>query len=164
MSVCDSQRTFESPLGLLTLTTDGESLTECTFARATAAKSDPLPSSSAKLLRLAQKKLHRYFAGDRSALDDIPLAPAGTEFQREVWKQLRRIPFGATRSYGEIAARLGNPGATRAVGTACGKNPLVLFVPCHRVLAGGQKLGGFSAGLERKKFLLRLEGVEWIGG
>jgi methylated-DNA-[protein]-cysteine S-methyltransferase len=82
---------------------------------------------------------------------------AATSFQRSVWQQLRKIPFGETRTYGEVAAAIGNPKAGRAVGAACGANSLAIVVPCHRVVAAGGKLGGFSAGLEFKKFLLQLE-------
>ncbi len=84
---------------------------------------------------------------------------AGTEFQQRVWNALRRIEFGATRSYGEVASMIGSPGAVRAVGGACGANPVPLLVPCHRVLAANQKLGGFSGGLNWKRKLLAVEGV-----
>ena len=83
----------------------------------------------------------------------------GTPFQKRVWRALARIPFGQTRSYGEVAAAIGAPKAARAVGAACGANPLPLFVPCHRVLAAGGALGGFSGGLVIKKKLLRVEGL-----
>ena len=87
----------------------------------------------------------------------------GTEFQRSVWAALRKIKLGQTQSYGEIAAAIGNPKAVRAVGGACGANPIPLLVPCHRVLAANQKLGGFSGGLEWKRKLLAREGVETRG-
>jgi AraC family transcriptional regulator, regulatory protein of adaptative response / methylated-DNA-[protein]-cysteine methyltransferase len=84
---------------------------------------------------------------------------AGTHFQRQVWQALRHIPVGQTRSYGEIAAEIGSPSATRAVGTACGANPIPVLIPCHRVLAAHARLGGFSAGLDWKRRLLAAEGV-----
>ncbi len=88
-----------------------------------------------------------------------PLVPAGTDFQQGVWRELRRIPLGQTRSYGEIAAAVNRPRGAQAVGQACGANPIPLLIPCHRVLAGGGKLGGFSGGLDWKRRLLTIEGV-----
>lgn len=87
----------------------------------------------------------------------------GTSFEREVWKALSEIPFGAVRSYAEIARSIGRPKSARAVGQACGKNPIALLIPCHRVVASGGKLGGYSAGLEKKKFLLKLEQESGVG-
>jgi len=87
----------------------------------------------------------------------VPLTFSGSPFQVKVWKALRRIPEGSTASYGEIAEKIGHPGAARAVGGACGANPLPIFVPCHRVLASGGKLGGFGGGLDMKDALLKLE-------
>ena len=88
---------------------------------------------------------------------------AGTGFQQAVWRALMQIPYGATQTYGELALRIGNPDASRAVGTACGRNPVPVLVPCHRVVASGGKLGGFSAGLSWKRTLLNLKqvGLEW---
>jgi len=102
--------------------------------------------------------LHRYFSGD-SAILDHPLELQGTQFQREVWSALRQIPLGQVATYGEIAARIGRPGAARAVGQACGSNPVVLFVPCHRVVTADGKLGGFGSGPDLKEALLLHEGV-----
>ena len=104
-----------------------------------------------------------YFAGVAVDFSEVPLDPSfGTVFQRSVWEALRAIPYGQTLSYGALAARVGKPGAARAVGSALGENPLCIVVPCHRVLAAGGKLGGFSAGLDWKRRLLRLEGIgDW---
>lgn len=107
--------------------------------------------------RLA-RELGEYFAGTRRAFEQ-PIRPEGTEFQRLVWRELLAIPFGATRTYGELASALDRPGASRAVGAANGANPIPILVPCHRVVAAGGGLGGYSAGLERKRRLLELEGV-----
>jgi methylated-DNA-[protein]-cysteine S-methyltransferase len=107
-------------------------------------------------LKDAVCQLKEYFSGKRQSFD-LPLAPIGTSFQTKVWKVLREIPYGVTITYGELAERVGSPKGYRAVGNANGKNPLVILQPCHRVVAGGDKLGGFSAGIHRKKFLLRLE-------
>ena len=89
----------------------------------------------------------------------MPLAPHGTPFQLKVWKELRRIPYGKTLSYGELAARIGNPAASRAVGAANGKNPISIIVPCHRVIGADGSLTGFGGGLPVKRQLLELEGV-----
>ena len=97
-----------------------------------------------------------YFAG-RKAKYKGPLGLTGTEFQKKVWQHLRKIPYGQTRSYAQVAEAIGHPGASRAVGTACGKNPLLIIVPCHRVVASGGGLGGFALGLKVKKDLLKWE-------
>lgn len=104
----------------------------------------------------AINQLREYFSGKRKIFD-LPLAPVGTPFQERVWKALREIPYGVTITYGELALRVGSPKGYRAVGNANGRNPLVIFQPCHRVIAAGGQLGGFSAGIHRKKFLLRME-------
>ena len=100
------------------------------------------------------KALKAYFAGEIGAIDEVPTLTAGTPFQREVWKALRAIPAGATMSYGELAERLGRGGASRAVGTANGSNPVSLVVPCHRVVGANGTLTGYAGGLPRKKWLL----------
>ena len=103
------------------------------------------------------KALDAYFAGDLTALDRLPTATAGTPFQRAVWKALRQIPAGATLSYGALAAKLGKPGASRAVGLANGSNPLAIVVPCHRVIGANGSLTGYAGGVERKTWLLEHE-------
>jgi methylated-DNA-[protein]-cysteine S-methyltransferase len=101
-----------------------------------------------------------YFAGVAVDFSEVPLDPSsGTTFQRAVWKTLQAIPRGCTLTYGEVAARVGKPTASRPVGSAVGANPICIIIPCHRVLAAGGKLGGFSAGLDWKRRLLHLEGV-----
>jgi methylated-DNA-[protein]-cysteine S-methyltransferase len=104
----------------------------------------------------AIRQLRDYFARRRTGFD-LPLAPEGTPFQRAVWRQLQDIPYGATISYGELARRVGNPKASRAVGSANGANPIPIVIPCHRVIAADGKLGGFGGGLEVKQALLALE-------
>lgn len=106
----------------------------------------------------ARDELREYFAGTRRGFT-VPLDPFGTDFQHRVWTLLRSIPFGTTRSYGQLAAELGDPHLTRAVGTANGRNPLSIIVPCHRVIGADGALTGYAGGIERKLFLLRLEGV-----
>jgi O-6-methylguanine DNA methyltransferase len=115
-------------------------------------KEDPRPLAS------AVDRLNRYFAGEPENLDE-PLDLQGSQFQMQVWSTLRRIPGGKVATYGEIAARIGRPRGARAVGQACGSNPVVLFVPCHRVVAANGGLGGFGSGLHLKEALLHHEGV-----
>lgn len=111
-----------------------------------------------QLLELAASQLTEYFAGKRKAFD-LPIRPQGTEFQRKVWQALCRIPYGEIRSYGEIALQIGNPKACRAVGGANHKNPILILIPCHRVVGAGGDLTGFACGLETKEYLLKLEKV-----
>jgi methylated-DNA-[protein]-cysteine S-methyltransferase len=104
----------------------------------------------------ALRQLREYFAGKRIEFD-LPLAPEGTEFQRNVWRRLQEIPYGETISYGELAKRVGNPKASRAVGAANGQNPIPIVIPCHRVIGANGKLTGFGGGLPTKEALLALE-------
>ena len=103
--------------------------------------------------------LRAYFAGEQAALAEIPVETGGTPFQRSVWAALRRIPLGATTTYGAIAAAIGRPRAVRAVGLANGANPVSIVVPCHRVIGTDGTLTGFGGGLHRKRWLLEHEGV-----
>jgi methylated-DNA-[protein]-cysteine S-methyltransferase len=109
------------------------------------------------LLDRAETQLEEYFAGQRTIFD-LPLASEGSEFQKKVWSELQRIPFGETASYGDIARRLGyEPGISRAVGAANGANPIPIVVPCHRVVGADGSLTGYAGGIERKRTLLALE-------
>jgi methylated-DNA-[protein]-cysteine S-methyltransferase len=108
------------------------------------------------LLR-AEKELNEYFAGKRNVFS-VPLDMRGTYFQRQVWEALLGIPFGETRTYGQLASQLGNPKAARAVGAANGRNPIAIIVPCHRLIGCSGKLTGFAGGLDAKAHLLKLEG------
>ena len=110
------------------------------------------------LLRETSAQLDEYFAGTRRMFD-LPLAPRGTDFQLDVWQELRAIPYGRTISYAQLAARIGKPSAMRAVGAANGRNPLPIVVPCHRVIGADGTLTGFGGGLPTKHFLLKLEGA-----
>jgi methylated-DNA-[protein]-cysteine S-methyltransferase len=98
-----------------------------------------------------------YFTGDLTAIDEVAVAPSGTAFDLLVWSALREIPGGATASYTELAARIGRPSAVRAVAAACGRNPIAVFIPCHRVIRSDGALGGYAYGLERKRLLLEHE-------
>lgn len=141
------------PTGPMTLVEDDGHLVMAQFG----ARRDPARSmESSPLLRLACGQLHEYFAGRRREFD-LPLAPRGTEFQRLVWKALRAIPYGETRSYGQIAWAIGRPRACRAVGLANNRNPIAIIVPCHRVIGSNGSLTGYAAGLPVKAALLALE-------
>lgn len=117
---------------------------------------------SLPVLRQARRELAEYAKGRRKRFE-VPFELEGTHFQCEVWNALFAIPWGETRTYGEIARALGRPGAARAVGAAAGRNPLPVIVPCHRLVAAGGGLGGFSGGLEVKRKLLGLEGIRLKG-
>jgi methylated-DNA-[protein]-cysteine S-methyltransferase len=117
---------------------------------------DAAISASDKVLSEASRQLDAYFAG-RLRRFELPLSLEGTPFQQRVWSALRDIPFGETRSYAQLAKAIGNPSAMRAVGAANGRNPIAIVVPCHRVIGADGSLTGFGGGIERKKFLLRLE-------
>jgi methylated-DNA-[protein]-cysteine S-methyltransferase len=144
-----------SPVGRLALEADGDTLTGVRWAgtRERAGKDKPSP-----ILKEAKRQLDRYFAGKLKAFD-LPLGARGTDFQKSVWKMMREIPYGETATYGGMAMALGS--GPRAVGMACGRNPIPIIVPCHRVLASGGKEGGFSGGqgLPTKRKLLAIEGV-----
>jgi methylated-DNA-[protein]-cysteine S-methyltransferase len=115
-------------------------------------------SSAREPFAAASDQLGQYFGGERTEFD-LRLAPVGTQFQEQVWDALRRIPYGRTASYGEIARGIGHPTASRAVGMANGSNPISIIVPCHRVIGTDGKLTGYAGGVERKRLLLQLEGV-----
>ena len=151
---------LETPLGDLVITASDAGLTGVWFPGPDlpAFHPDGGRGSATAVLARAREQLAEYFAGSRTAFD-LPLAPAGTAFQRRVWDALRTIPYGATLSYSELARRLGDPRATRAVGAANGKNPIPIIVPCHRVIGARGELTGFGGGLERKRWLLEHEGA-----
>ena len=109
-------------------------------------------------------RLCEYLAGDLDALARMPVDPGGTPFQQQVWRALRDVPSGTTRSYAEIAAAIGRPTAARAIGAANARNPVALVIPCHRIVSADRSLGGYAGGLDRKRWLLRHEGVDLAGG
>jgi methylated-DNA-[protein]-cysteine S-methyltransferase len=153
-----------SPVGDLLLTTDGGNLTGIFFRPHKAshlhwdrAQQTGTEDDETAVLAAARRQLNEYFANQRTSFD-LPLAPAGTAFQQRVWTALTEIPYGQTRSYGNIAQRLDLiPGASRAVGLANGANPISIVVPCHRVIGADGSLTGYGGGLDRKRFLLDLE-------
>jgi methylated-DNA-[protein]-cysteine S-methyltransferase len=119
---------------------------------------DDGPRRASEWLTEARRQLTEYFAGSRTTFE-LPLDPSGTAFQHRVWEALRAIPYGTTTSYGELARRLGDVRATRAVGAANGRNPISIVVPCHRVVGAKGELTGFGGGLDRKRWLLEHEGA-----
>ena len=123
-----------------------------------AAKKEIVPAKIRKWHRATETALRKILGGSEPKKFP-PLDLSGTEFQKSVWNALQKISFGKTKSYGEIAAAIGNPKVVRAVGGACGANPVPVLVPCHRVLAANNKLGGFSGGLDWKRSLLKREGI-----
>jgi methylated-DNA-[protein]-cysteine S-methyltransferase len=150
-----------SPLGTLLVYSNENGLVALDFPGAKAAEGSTLVSPKVRVsLQAADTALREYFASGKPLPRTLKSTLEGTEFQRKVWTAISKIPFGKTKSYGEIAAQVGHPGASRAVGAACGANPLPLFVPCHRVLAANGAIGGFSGGLAMKRMLLRHEGVD----
>jgi methylated-DNA-[protein]-cysteine S-methyltransferase len=150
--------TVDSPIGPLLLTADDDGITGLHMDGDTYGPAQPNSDWIEDSLRFAEarRQLEEYFAGDRTDFD-LPLRPSGTPFQREVWAALQTIPYGEVRSYGEIAAQIGRPGASRAVGLANGRNPIAVIVPCHRVIGASGSLTGYGGGLHRKRLLLDLE-------
>ncbi len=152
-----TQRTIDTPVGLITLMGDAHHLTHLLYdhqVERVRRRHDPVVDDHAFADVVAQ--LSEYFAGDRTEFD-VPLAPEGTPFQLRVWEELTRIAYGETWSYGELAARIDRPGAARAVGAANGRNPISIIVPCHRVIGASGRLTGYGGGLDAKSTLLDLE-------
>ena len=142
---------FNSPIGAVRLTEDCGSIIRIELTDTADISVAPTP-----LLREAEHQITTFLRGERRQLD-FPIRMVGTPFQQRVWQALLQIPYGATRTYGEIAPAIGNPRASRAVGMACNKNPLLLIVPCHRVVGARGNLTGFAYGTEAKRWLLELE-------
>lgn len=152
---------IESPIGLLTLIAhDGRLagvLMETTrYGDDEHARGEAVGPGDEPVLDAAAAQLHAYFAGELTTFD-LPLTLKGTAFQRTVWGGLQDIPYGRTISYGELARRIGQPSASRAVGLANGRNPVSIVVPCHRVIGADGSLTGYGGGMDRKRFLLALE-------
>ena len=153
--------TFQSPQGGMLLVANDDGLAGVFFNRQKhrpKKRADWKKSPHHRLLRQAKRELREYFAGQRKRFK-VALAPAGTSFQRAVWKAISTVRFGQTISYGELARRARHPGSARAAGAATGRNPLGIIVPCHRILGANGSLTGYAGGLKRKSALLELEGV-----
>lgn len=165
-------RTIETPVGPLYVVANGQAVVGLEFAGAHERRDalakhlerwyGPHELREAADPAGAATRLARYFAGQRGALDEQPVEIRGTEFRCRVWNALRGIRAGETWTYARLAAHLGDPAATRAVGAANGANPIALFVPCHRVIAADGTLWGYGGGLERKRWLLAHEGAAFV--
>ena len=145
------QYSYETKLGSVTIVEEDGALLAITTHRTYEGIKQETP-----LINEAYRQLSEYLLGERKRFD-LPLNPQGTVFQQQVWKSLCDIPYGETRSYKQIAEAIGNPKAVRAVGMANNRNPLLIVVPCHRVIGANGKLVGYAAGIEKKEFLLKLE-------
>lgn len=150
-----------SILGPIRLAEENKALCAVEFCPDGAPELEPLPRKVVQtpLLQETEEQLNEYFAGVRREFD-LPLAPRGTPFQQAVWRLLLRIPYGEVRTYGQLATALGKPGASRAVGSACRRNPLCILIPCHRVVGADGSLTGYAGGLDIKEYLLELEKQE----
>ncbi len=148
--MCIKERTLETPIGKIGIRADESGVCALLF------HTEEDKNDASCLLDRAQRELEEYFAGRRMVFS-VPLSIKGTPFQEKVWRALRDIPYGETRTYGEIAAAAGNDKAARAVGMANNKNPLPVFIPCHRVIGAGGKLTGYAGGLKIKEILLGIE-------
>lgn len=145
---------MRTPVGTLMIEEEDGAITALQIDGDAEDKAEEFPASA--LLQETKRQLEEYFAGTRKQFD-LPLRPKGTEFQKKIWNILRQIPYGETRSYGEVAALAGNPKASRAVGGANHKNPIMIIIPCHRVIGADGNLVGFGGGLDVKRYLLSLE-------
>lgn len=144
---------IRTPIGALRLASNGGALTRVSIVDTDAAEDSDVPADDDAVLATAREQLDAYF-DMRLTRFDLPLEAHGTDFQRRVWESLRVIPFGETISYAELARRIESPKAVRAVGAANGRNPLMIVVPCHRVIGADGSLTGFGGGIERKRWLL----------
>lgn len=151
------EQVIPSPLGPIRIRSNGEALCGLEFTQ------DPVSEDAPKdpILIQADKELSEYFEGNRREFT-VKLQQSGTPFQRIVWEELRKIPYGSTISYGELARRIGNPRASRAVGSANGMNHIAIMVPCHRVITSTGHLGGYASGPDHKSFLLDLEQAPFL--
>ena len=149
-------RRVSSPVGDIVVTANDEGVTSLEFDEDTNIESRSGSAKATTIVERAAEQLQQYFAGERRDFD-LPLAPKGTDFQRAVWAALSRIPYGTTISYKEQATWVGNPKATRAVGSANGRNPIAIVVPCHRVIGSDGRPTGYASGIDRKLWLLEHE-------
>lgn len=148
---------IRSPIGVLKLEATDEVLTAIRFGDDNQNAVNQ-PELASAILEKARNQLKEFFDGQRQEFD-IPLAPEGTDFERQVWDQLKNIPFGKSITYTQLAQKLGDSNKVRAVGRANGQNPLPIIIPCHRVIGANNKLTGYAGGVERKRWLLQHEGV-----
>ncbi|MEV6691320.1 methylated-DNA--[protein]-cysteine S-methyltransferase [Micromonospora sp. NPDC051196] len=144
---------LDSPIGIFSVATDGGSVCGTHFGPVETATETPADEVS----RRAVAELRAYFAGELTEFGVPVTVPRGSDFERAVWREMTHIPYGETLTYGQVARLVGDPGAARAVGVACNRNPIPVIVPCHRIIGAGGKLVGFGGGLDRKVKLLELE-------
>lgn len=149
-----SQLTIKTPIGLLEITATGEAISG--VKPTNKLKNTAGDRESQLLAQKCKTELEEYFAGKRKHFD-LPLEGEGTDFQKKVWKELENIPYGETRTYGEVAKMINNPKAVRAIGMANHNNPILILVPCHRVIGADGSLTGYAAGIEAKRYLLEFE-------
>lgn len=158
-------KTIDSPVGPITFVASREALLSLQWGTELLdSLPTPFPDDEKNphpILAWTEAQLTEYFQGLRKVFD-VPLAPSGTEFQRDAWRELRKIPYGQTITYGEQARRLGQPKSARAVGAANRRNPIGIIIPCHRVIGASGDLTGFAGGLEAKRRLLELEGIKFV--
>jgi methylated-DNA-[protein]-cysteine S-methyltransferase len=147
---------YEYPVGKIWIAEEDGNITQLRFGKPKKSDVVGLEEKESKVIKLAKKQLDQYFAGKRKDFE-LPLAPAGTAFRQKVWKALQTIPYGKTKSYGEIAKKIKNEKATRAVGGANHNNPISIVIPCHRVIGSDGSLTGYGGGLKAKQYLLDLE-------
>jgi methylated-DNA-[protein]-cysteine S-methyltransferase len=156
---------LDSPVGRITLVVHGDTLCALDFfdpegmRESLSRRYDELELTPAEDPAGMTSRLRAYFEGRLDAIEEVPVEMGGTPFQQRVWKALQDVPCGQTRSYRDIATAIGQPTATRAVGAANGRNPIGIVVPCHRVVAADKRLGGYSGGLDNKRWLLTHEGA-----
>ncbi len=146
--------TLETPIGLLKITANDKAI--IAIKPIEVEKNRSLSEDANELVKKCAQELKEYFAGQCTNFD-LPLAPKGTDFQEQVWQTLQKIPYGETRTYGEVAQMMGKPKAARAIGMANHTNPILILIPCHRVIGVNGSLTGYAAGIENKKYLLELE-------
>jgi methylated-DNA-[protein]-cysteine S-methyltransferase len=152
---------FDSPLGTMLAIATDDAITDLHIVSGKYVPklgNDCIDSPKLPVFLQLRRELSDYFAGKRKSFD-VKLAPEGTEFQKAAWMALTKIPYGQTRTYGEQAAAIGRPKAVRAIGAANGRNPIGVVVPCHRVIGANGTLTGYAGGLDKKEFLLKLEGI-----
>ena len=146
------QKSYKSPIGTLYIVEENEKIIEIRYEN----KKEEVLEKNTKILEKAVQEWEEYFKEKKKEVD-IPLNPKGTEFMKKVWKELQKIPYGKTISYGKIAEKIGNPKASRAVGMANHNNPIPIIIPCHRVIGKNNKMVGYALGIDKKEYLLNLE-------
>ncbi|EIJ67838.1 methylated-DNA--[protein]-cysteine S-methyltransferase [Pasteurella bettyae] len=154
---------YSSPIGNLLMIAQDDQLTNLDFeAEQNAPNPKWLLNDQLPLFHQVKKALNRYFDGKKENFEGIPVNPQGTAFQQSIWAALRQISYGKTSTYGELAQLINHPQAVRAVGGAVGSNPISIIIPCHRILGKNNQLTGFGGGLPAKRFLLKLEQIEYV--